>query len=92
MKLAVLAAPALVIGLVNAAHAGCVDPPCTTDERTTTDPQAAEATLASRIENALKDLEIATARALKADHERMNALCAAVNCARPEPMKDPSGR
>ena len=87
MKLAVLAL-ALVIGLGNAAHAGCVDTPCTPDERTTTAQQAVDATLASRIENALKDLEIANARALKADHERMNALCAAVNCARPEPTKD----
>jgi hypothetical protein len=86
-----LAALALVIGFGDAAHASCVDTPCTTDERTTA-PQPIDATLASRIENALKDLEIANARALKADHERMNALCAAVNCARPEPTKNPSGR
>jgi hypothetical protein len=92
MKLAVLAALALVIDLGNAAHAGCVDIPCTTDERTTTAPQAIDATLGSRIDDALKDLEIATARALKADQERMNALCAAVNCARPEPTKNPSAR
>ena len=92
MKLAVLAALALVIGLGNAAHAGCMDTPCTTDERTTTGPRAIDATLASRIDNALKDLEVANARALKADQERMNALCAAVNCARPEPTKNPSGR
>jgi hypothetical protein len=92
MKLAVLAALVLVIGLGNATHAGCVDTPCTSDERTTTAPQAIDATLASRIDNALKDLEIANARALKADQERMNALCAAANCARPEPTKNPSGR
>ena len=73
MKLAVLASLALVIDLGNAAHAGCVDTPCTTDERTTTAPQAIDATLGSRIDDALKDLEIATARALKADQERMNA-------------------
>ena len=91
MKLAVLAALALVIGLGNAAHAGCVDTPCT-DERKTTGPQPVDATLASRIENALKDLEIANARALKADQERMNAFCAVVNCARPEPTKNPSDR
>jgi len=93
MKLAVLAALALVIGLGNATHAGCVDAPCSTDERRTTAPQAIDATLASRIENALKDLEIANARALKADQERMNAICTITNCATPEPTtKRPSDR
>jgi hypothetical protein len=84
MKLSVLAALALVIGLGNATHAGCVDAPCIPDERPTSAPQATDATLALRIENALKDLEIANARAFKADKERMNAICAMTNCATPE--------
>jgi hypothetical protein len=92
MNLAVLAALALVIGLSSAAHADCVDTPCTTDGSATTARQAIDATLGSRIESALKDLEIANARALKADQQRMNTLCAAVNCANPEPTpKSSSG-
>ena len=92
MKLSVLAALALVIGLGNAAHAGCVAIGCAADEQPTAAPQTTEATLGLRIENALKDLEIANARAFKADQVRANALCAAANCAKPEPTKSPSGR
>jgi len=91
MKLALLAALALVIGFGNTAHAGCVGASCTAGEQPTTTPQATYA-LAARIENALKDLEVANARAFKADQERIDALCAAANCAKPEPTKSPSGR
>ena len=92
MNVVALATLALVSGLGNAAHGDCMGARCTTEERPMVAPQAIDATLGSRIDKALKDLEIANARALKADQERMNALCAAVNCARPEPTKNPSGR
>ena len=87
MKLSVLAALALVAGLGNAAHASCVVIGCAANEQPTTAPQTAKATLGSRIENALKDLEIANARAFKADQVRANALCSSLNCARPEPTE-----
>ena len=41
-------------------------------------------TLGSRIENELKDLGIAKARAFEADQERINAICATLNCEKPE--------
>jgi hypothetical protein len=41
--------------------------------------------LGSRIENELKDLGIAKARAFKADQERTNAICTTMNCEKPEP-------
>jgi len=82
---------ALVINLGNAAHAACMDTRCT-EERPVTASQANDATLGARIDDALKDLEIANARALKADPERLNALCATVNCANPQPMNNTSGR
>ena len=99
MKFAILAGLAMVIGVVNAAHADCTGIGCATHEPTTKPPQAKYpcngsscATLRSRIDNALKDLEIANAHALKADQERLNALCATVNCTNPEPTKSRSGR
>ena len=100
MKFVLLASLAMVIGVVNATHADCTGIGCVTDEpMTTKTPQAKYpctgsscATLRSRIDNALKDLEIANAHALKADRERLNALCATVNCANPEPTNSPSGR
>jgi hypothetical protein len=85
MKPTILAAFALAIGVGSVAHAGCGAPVCATDERQTTAPQATEATLERRIENALKDLEIINARAFKADQVRINAFCRSANCARPEP-------
>jgi hypothetical protein len=100
MKLAVFVALALVIGLGNAANADCTGIGCATHEPTVTKPPQANypcngsscATLRSRIDNALKDLEIANAHALKADQDRLNALCATVNCTNPEPTKNPSAR
>ena len=100
MKFAILTALAGIIGVVNATHADCTGIGCVTDEPTATKtPQAKYpctgsscATLRSRIDNALKDLEIAKTRAFKADQERLNALCATVNCTNPEPTKSPSGR
>jgi hypothetical protein len=100
MKFAILAGLAMIIGVVNAAHADCTGTGCATDEPTATKPPRANypcngsscATLQSRIDNALKDLEIANAHALKADRERLNALCATVNCTSPEPTKSPSDR
>ena len=100
MKFVLLASLAMVIGVVNATHADCTGIGCATHEPTATKPPQANypcngsscATLRSRIDNALKDLEIANAHALKADQERTNALCAAANCANFEPTKSPSVR
>ena len=62
MKLSILAALAIVIGVGTAAHAGCTTTStCPADEQ----PATAEGALERRIENALKDLEIFDARALK---------------------------
>ena len=93
MKLAILAAFALVIGVEGATHAGCTGSGCAIDRPTAAKPHQANypctgsscATLQSRIENALRDLEIVNARAFKADEARINALCATMNCTRPEP-------
>jgi hypothetical protein len=92
MRLAILAAFAFITGVGGAAHAGCTGSGCATDEPTATRPPQVSypcngsscATLRSRIENALKDLEIANARALRADQERMDALCGTASCTRPE--------
>ena len=100
MKLAVFVALALVIGLGNAANADCTGIGCATHEPMATNPPqptfpcngSSCATLGSRIDNALKDLELAKTRAFKADQERLNALCATVNCTNPEPTKSRSGR
>ena len=92
MKSIALATLALVTGLGNAAHGDCMGARCTTEERPMVAPQAIDATLRSRIDDALKDLEIASARALKADQERLDALCATVNCTNPKPTSSPSGR
>jgi len=92
MKSIALATLALVTGLGNAAHGDCMGARCTTEERPMVAPQAIDATLRSRIDDALKDLEIASARALKADQERLDALCATVNCTTPKPTSSPSGR
>ena len=100
MKFAILAALAGIIGVVNATHADCTGIGCGTPEPMATNPPqptfpcngSSCATLGSRIDNALKDLEIAKTRAFKADQERLNALCATVNCTNPEPTKNPSGR
>ena len=82
--LAALAAPAIALG--NAADADGV----VIDERAATAPQAVDATPGSRIEHALKDLEVVNAHAFKADQERINAFCASANCAKPEPTHNPS--
>jgi len=100
MKFAILASLAMVIGVANATHADCTGIGCATHEPTATKPPQANypcngsscATLRSRIDNALKDLEIANAHALKTDRARLNALCATVNCTNPEPTNSPSGR
>ena len=100
MKFAILAALAGIIGVVNATHADCTGIGCATPEPIATNPPhpnfpcngSSCATLRSRIDNALKDLEIAKTRAFKADQERLNALCATVNCTNPEPTKSRSGR
>ena len=100
MRCAILAALAGIIGVVNATHADCTGIGCATHEPMATNPPqptfpcngSSCATLGSRIDNALKDLEIANAHALKADQERTNALCAAANCANFEPTKSPSVR
>jgi len=100
MKFVLLASLAMVIGVANATHADCTGIGCATHEPTATKPPQANypcngsscATLRSRIDNALKDLEIANAHALKADQGRINALCAAANCANFEPTKNPSVR
>ena len=63
--LSVLAPLALVSGVATAAYAGCAVPTCATDKQPMTAPQATEVSLERRIENALKDLEIFNARALK---------------------------
>ena len=92
MRLAILAAFAFITGVGGAAHAGCTGGGCATDEPTAMRPPQVSypcngsscATLRSRIENALKDLEIANARALRADQERMDALCGTASCTRPE--------
>src|SRR5712691_301433 len=68
MKRSILAAPAIVIAVGTAAHAGCATSTCPTDEQPTTAQQAAEVTLERRIENALKDLEIFNAHAFKPDN------------------------
>jgi hypothetical protein len=91
MKLVQLGIFTLVVNLGNAAHAICTDPRCT-EEKPMTAPQINDATLGARIDGALKDLEIANARAFKADAERLNALCATVNCTKPEPTSSPFGR
>jgi hypothetical protein len=91
MKLVPLGIFALVINLGNAAHAACMDTRCT-EERPVTASQTNDATLGARIDYALKDLEIANARAFKADPERLNALCTTVNCTNPEPTNSTSGR
>jgi hypothetical protein len=61
MKLSILAVLAIVIGVGTAAHAGCATSTCLADEQ----PTSAQGALERRIENALKDLEIFNARALK---------------------------
>jgi polyhydroxyalkanoate synthesis regulator phasin len=73
MKFAVLAGLAIVIGFSSAAHAGCARPACPPDQQPTTAQQATEVTLERRIENALKDLEIANARASIAGRQGTNA-------------------
>ena len=100
MKFAILAALAGIIGVVNATHADCTGIGCATHEPMATNPPqptfpcngSSCATLGSRIDNALKDLELAKTRAFKADQERLNALCATVNCTNPQPTKSRSGR
>ena len=100
MRCAILAALAGIIGVVNATHADCTGIGCATPEPMATNPPQPNfpcngsscATLRSRIENALKDLEIVHARAFKADQERINAFCASANCANPEPTNNPFGR
>ena len=62
-----MAALAIVIGFGAAAHSGCATSGCPTDEQPTTTQQATEVTLERRIGDALKDLEIFNARALKVD-------------------------
>jgi|SRR6516162_552913 hypothetical protein len=68
MGLSILAAPAIVIGIGTAAHAGCATSTCPPDEQPTTTQQATDVTLERRIENALKDLEISNARAFEPDN------------------------
>jgi hypothetical protein len=68
MKLSILAALVIVIGVRTAAHAGCAMSTCPTDEQPTTAQQATEVTLERRIENALKDLEIFNAHAFEPDN------------------------
>jgi hypothetical protein len=91
MKLVPLGIFALLINLGNAANGACIDARCS-GERPTSAPQTNDATLGARIDDALKDLEIANARAFKMDPERLNALCATVNCTTPEPTNSTSGR
>ena len=74
MKFSILAAPAIVICFGAAAHSGCATSGCPTDEQPTTTQQATEVTLERMIENAIKDLDSATARTLNADQERLNEL------------------
>ncbi len=74
MGLSILAALAIFVGTGTAAHAGCATSTCPAGERPTTTQQATEVTLERRIENALKDLDSATARTLNADQERLNEL------------------
>ena len=98
MRLAILAVFAFITGVGCAAHAGCTGSGCATDEPTATRPPQVSypcngsscATLWSRIENALKDLEIANARALRADQERMHALCGTPGCTRAESRESTS--
>ena len=61
MGFSILAALAIVIGIGTATHAGCAPSMCPLDEQATT-------TLERRIENALKDLEIFSARAFQPDN------------------------
>ena len=91
MRLAILAVFAFITGV-------CTGSGCATDEPTATRPPQVSypcngsscATLRSRIENALKDLEIANARALRADQERMHALCGTPGCTRAESRESTS--
>ena len=73
MKLAILAGLATLIDFSSAAHAGCAMPACPPDQGPTAAQQATEITLERRIENALKDLEIANARASIAGRQGTNA-------------------
>jgi hypothetical protein len=73
MKLSILAALAIVIGVGTAAHAGCAISTCPADEQPTTTQQATEVALERRIENALKDLEIFNARAFKVGPQATDA-------------------
>jgi hypothetical protein len=82
-RTAMLITFSLVVGVGSQVHAGCASSACTTDEQSMAPAQVAEP-LGSRIESALTDLEIAKARAFKGDEERIKAICAAMNCARPE--------
>jgi hypothetical protein len=68
MGLSILAALAIVIGNGTAAHARCTTSMCPPNEQATTTQQATEVTLERRIENALKDLEIFSARAFQPDN------------------------
>jgi hypothetical protein len=62
------------------ANGNCANPVICTDVL-----RKSPESLGSRIENELKDLKIAKARAFKADQERINAICATMNCEKPEP-------
>jgi len=73
MKFSILAALAIVIGFGAAAHSGCATSGCPTDEQPTTTQQATEVTLERRIGDALKDLEIFNARALKVSPHETDA-------------------
>jgi polyhydroxyalkanoate synthesis regulator phasin len=73
MQLATSAGLAIVLAFSSAAHAGCAAPACPADQQPTTDQRAAVVTLERRIENALKDLEIVTARASTAGRQGTDA-------------------
>ena len=74
MGLSILAALAIFVGTGTAAHAGCATSTCPAGAPPTTTQQATEVTLERMIENAIKDLDSATARTLNADQERLNEL------------------
>jgi hypothetical protein len=82
-RTAMLTTFSLVVGVGSQVHASSASSACTADEQPTAPSQVAES-LGSRIESGLKDLEIAKARAFKADEERIKAICATMNCAMPE--------
>jgi hypothetical protein len=68
MKLSILAALAIIIGMSTTALGGCPTSTCPTDDTQ----QAAGVSLARRIESAFKDLEIFNARAFKVGPKTMD--------------------